>query len=126
MKKLVRLGLVVVLVLSASLNNSCEKDKCGCDGAEKFKLTEEPGIIYYDEATKQVLWTSKYVNANFTICDPVSIWDQVVEFDSADEVLIWGSVKDDCMSQMNQGSSYYYVPSYVLIIERIELNEFGR
>lgn len=124
MKKLVHLGLVVVVLFSLSLNSACKKDKCGCDGAEKFKLTEEPGTILYDEETKQILWRAKYIQANFTICDPSSLWDQVVEFDSGEDVLIWGSVKDDCMAQMNQ-SSYYYMPSYVLIIERIELNEFG-
>ena len=122
MKKLIHLGLVVVVLFSLSLNSACKKDKCGCDGEEKFKLTEEPGFIYYDKDTKQISWSPKYTYGNFTICDPASIWDEVIKFDSGDDVLIWGSVKDDCMAQMNPR---YYSGSYVLIIEKIELNEFG-
>lgn len=122
MKKVWRIGMVVTLFVSLSLAGSCKKDKCGCDGAEKYKLTEEPGYLYYDKDTKMVNWSPKYSYGRFTICDPEAVWDQITQFDSGEDVLMWGSVRDDCMAQMNP---QYYSGSYVLVIEKIKLNEFG-
>lgn len=122
MKNILRVTITSVVLFFLVGSISCKKEKCGCEGEEKFSLTEEVGFISYNEETKYATWIPKYTYGNFTICDPADSWDLITSFDSGEEVLVWGTVKDDCMAQMNP---QYYSGYYVLQIEKMELNEFG-
>ena len=124
MKKVLSFILVSFFLFSLIGNVGCNKEKCGCDGGEtKFTLTEEVGNIHYNEETKSATWVPKYTYGNFTICDPESVWDMISQFESGEEVLVWGPVADDCMAQMNP---QMYSGYYVLHLEKMELNEFGQ
>ena len=122
MKRFLHYTVAFIILFSLIGNVGCKKEKCGCDGETKFTLTEEVGFIQYNEESKLATFVPKYSYGNFTICDPESVWDIISQFDSGEEVLVWGPVGDDCMAQMNP---QMYSGYYVLHLEKMELNEFG-
>ena len=44
--RLVSLLLISMLFLSVG---SCKKEKCGCEGEERFRLEDQAGTLYYQD-----------------------------------------------------------------------------
>lgn len=114
--RVVSLLLIPMLFLSVG---SCGKEKCGCEGEEKFRLEDQAGTLYYQD-TKYSYFISDGLYSYFTICDPDVVWDLITKFNNGDKVWITGSVSDDCMKQI---SGYYYA-NYVIRVEDIREPEF--
>ncbi|GAH43856.1 unnamed protein product, partial [marine sediment metagenome] len=96
----------------------CKKEKCGCDGEILFEVEDVPGRLYYDKETKYTWFESTSVYSFFTFCYPEKIWDDILEFEHGEEVLLSGEVSDDCEKQVN----YYASNKYVIHVTEIKLD----
>ncbi len=124
MKKIYGFILLIMFLVSLSVNYGCNKEKCGCDDGDiLFTLKDEPGFIYYDEGTKYAYFTPRDIYGNFTLCNPVEKWDMITEFKSGEKVLISGPVADDCIKKTNPAM---YSGYYVIHLDTLMLDEFGR
>lgn len=115
------IGLFVVATMLVLSTFGCGKEKCGCDGEQVFTLSEEPGFIYYDSVMKTSTWRPKYMYGTFTICHPQDKWALITRFDNGEEVLVSGSVSDDCIRLTNPYAQGYYV----LRVDTLKINQFG-
>lgn len=100
----------------------CKKQKCGCDGEILFEVYDVPGKINYDKETKYTWFVSTAAYSYFTFCNPEEIWDDILEFENGEEVLLSGKVSDDCEKLV----SYYASNKYVIHVTEIKLDEFDK
>jgi len=108
------------ILLFGFVLQGCKKEKCGCDGEILFEVYDVPGKIYYDKETKCTWFES--IAAYFTFCNPEDIWDDILEFEYGEEVLLSGKVSDDCEKLV----SYYASNKYVIHVTEIKLDEFDK
>lgn len=100
----------------------CKKEKCGCDGEILFEVYDVSGIIYYEKETKYTWFISTVAYSYFTFCYPEKIWDDILEFEHKEEVLLSGKVSDDCEKLVNP----YASNKYVIRVTEIKLDEFDK
>lgn len=110
------------ILLFGFVLQSCKKEKCGCDGEILFEVFDVPGRIYYDKETKYTWFISTAAYSYFTFCNPEEIWDDILEFEHSEEVLLSGKVSDDCEKLVNYSASN----KYVIHVTEIKLDEFDK
>ncbi len=110
------------ILLFGFVLQGCKKEKCGCDGDILFEVYDVPGKIYYDKETKYTQFISTAAYSSFTFCNPEEIWDDILEFEHSEEVLLSGKVSDDCEKLVNYSASN----KYVIHVTEIKLDEFDK
>jgi len=122
MRKVFNILVWTGVILFTLAIQGCKKEKCGCDGEILFEVDDVPGRLYYDKETKYTWFESTSVYSFFTFCYPEKIWDDILEFEHGEEVLLSGEVSDDCEKLV----SYYASNKYVIHVTEIKLDEFDK
>ena len=122
MRKVFNILVWTVVILFTLTIQGCKKEKCGCDGEVLYEVYDVPGRIYYDKETKYTWFESTSVYSFFTFCNAEEVWDDILKYDSGEEVLLSGEISDDCEKQVN----YYASNKYVIRVTEIKLDEFDK
>jgi len=123
--------VVLIFILPLFSWSGCKKQvKCGCDGdvlrSWDNQLMDRSSIRYgTDGASASFIISSGYYYDTYYFCNPGEMYDEYLDLEGEDQLLLSGDLFWECTYMMNSSGNSYYTYYYkVYNIKVTELKSY--